>query len=174
MNVRFHHERTGTQCFDGFGNDVVSFSDDDLTDDVDGLWLQQTDVLANSSPPEFGVFVPRTDARDGSQFVVVFGQLLQMVVRVITAQTNTGQHRNLPVIHSFATAVRTCVAVDVLFNEAHDSVGDLRLRVHILQSSQHAHDAVATVEIQLDLIDGKAVQTQLSRVRFSQPWLLED
>ena len=78
--------------------------DDDLTDDVDGLWLQQTDVLANSSPPEFGVFVPRTDAHDGSQFVVVFGQLLQMVVRVITAQTNTGQHKNLPVIHSFATA----------------------------------------------------------------------
>jgi hypothetical protein len=72
MNVRFHDERIGSQFCDRLGNDFVPFRNDRLTDFVDRLRLQLTNVVANRAPLELGVCVPRTDVHNGSQLDVIF------------------------------------------------------------------------------------------------------
>jgi hypothetical protein len=142
----------------------VPFRNDRLTDFVDRLRLQLTNVVTNRAPLEFGVFVPRTDVHNGSQLDVIFRPVLQLIVRVISSKSCTGQHKNVPVIHPFTTTIDDRGPIDVSANQLHDSVGNVGLRIHVLQSSQNRYDAVATAEVQFDLIDGNTVQSQLSRV----------
>jgi hypothetical protein len=63
----------------------VPFRNDRLTDLVDRLRLQLTNVVTNRAPLEFGVCVPRTDVHNGSQLDVIFRQVLQLIVRVIAS-----------------------------------------------------------------------------------------
>ena len=140
----------------------LSFRNDQSADLVDRFRLQTTDVVANRLPCEFGVLVPRSDPHNGSQLGVIFGQILNLIVRVVAPETNTGEYQNVPIVHAFAAQLRRRITIDVSANERHDCFSDVGLRIHMLQGSQYRYDGVAASEIQFDLIDRWTVQAKLS------------
>ena len=85
--------------------------DDQLTDPVDRFRRQQTHVVSNLPPLEFGFGIPHTEAHHRSQLDVIFTQIVQLVVRQVASQSNAREYQQVPVVHAFASTVRAGIAV---------------------------------------------------------------
>lgn len=149
----------------GFHNQMADLSN--------GFRFQKTEVVADGSPWKFG-FIAVAQSHDGPQVAMVFGQVLQLIVREIAAKSGRGQHTDVPVIHALATGVGATAAVNVGSDECQNLIDQIAVGIQILECAKNGNDAVARFEIERDLFDGKAVQPQLVRVRFSHALLLED
>ena len=139
----------------------MTFRNDHLTDSVDRFRREQAHVVTNSPPFEFGFFVPQADSHNGSQLDVIFTQIVQLIVRQVAAQPNARKYQHVPVIQTVASTVRARIGVHILTDQIKNVLRQIRLAIHLLQGSQDRNNAVATVEIQLHLINGHAVQPHL-------------
>ena len=142
----------------------MSFGNEQAADLIDRLRAQPTHVFTNCSPLEFGVLVPRSQPHDGSQLDVILRQILHLIIRVVAPESNAREPQNVPVVHTFPASLRRRLAVDVSADKLHDLFSGVRVGIHMLKRPQHRYDRVATIKIQLDLIDRWTVQAKLGRV----------
>jgi hypothetical protein len=160
MDVRFHHERIGTHFFNGIRLKFVTFTDDGTADLFDGLRSKQTEVIANGLVVKLG-FVVIAQSHDGSQAAMILGKIQQLIVRVVAPEPSRHEHTNVPVVHPFSPGVGASVPVDVIADQPKHVVGEFSIAIHMLQCSENRDDAVAAVEIQLNILDGNTVEPQL-------------
>jgi len=105
--------------------------------------------------------VPETDAHDGSQLDVIFTQIEHLIVRQVAPQSNTREYQQRTSnpclrVHSPCGNYRSLLTDPIMH-----CLCQSRVRIHMLQRSQHWNNAVTTFEIQLHLIDGHTVQSPL-------------
>jgi uncharacterized protein YlxP (DUF503 family) len=148
-----HHERIGSQFFDRVRINFMSFRNEQSTDFLDRLRTQPTHIVTNRSPLEFGVLVPRSQSHDGSQLDVILGQIMNLIVRVVAPEPNSGQYQNVSVVHAFAATLRRCFSIDVAADQLHDLFSDVGFGVHMLKRSQHRYDRVSAFKIEFDPMD---------------------
>src|SRR5262245_54610144 len=101
---------------------------------------------------------------------MLFGEVLQFVIIQIATEPNRCQDQDVPVVHSFPTAVITCSLLDVMGDEVENLVSKFRRAVDVLQCRQNGYDFIATIEIQLNFGDRPAIEPWLGGKRFSHPY----
>ena len=134
---------------------------DQLVDPVQRLGLQPIEVVANAPPVKADVTVPVADAHDLPQRPMLLGQVLQFVKVEIAPETHGRQHDDLPVVHSFATALATAVPIDVLADPFQNLLTQRRFTVNVLQGAQDRDDLVATLQVEFHIRDGSRTQAGL-------------
>ncbi len=82
-----------------------------------------------------------------TQLPMVLGQILQTVEIKIAAETHGGQHKDLPVIKTFASMIRTGIGVDIVRNQLHDFLARCTVTIDVLQREENGYNLVAAVEV---------------------------
>ena len=98
---------------------------------------------------------------------MLLGKVLKFVIVQMASQANRGQHQDLPVVQTLASTIVARGIIDILGDQIENLIMQLRLAIDVLQGPQDGNDLVATMEIELDLQNGLAVQPLLIRKRFS-------
>jgi len=104
MNIGFHHKRICPNVFDGIGTKFVALAHDGMIDLFDRFGTQQTECVSQRLVMKLS-FLKTAESHDSSQLAMLFCEVLQLIVSVITTKTNSGQHADVPVVHPFATGV---------------------------------------------------------------------
>ena len=106
MNVCLHNKRIRPNFIDSVGAKFVAFSNDGEADLFERLRLQQANRISQRLVMK-ACFIKTAEPHDGSQFAMLFGEVLQLIVSVIATKTNGRQHADVPVVHALATCVST-------------------------------------------------------------------
>jgi len=170
VDVRLDHEGIGPYFPGSFWLETMTFTDNQVADHFNRFWLEQADVVTNPPPIEIGFsLLPITNIHDMPERPMLLGKVLQFVVVQIAPQANGGEHQDLPVVEPLSPAVAARVVIDILGDKVENFVTQLRLAIDVLQRSQDRNYLITTVEIECDLENGSAIESLLSRKRFSHP-----
>ena len=170
VDVGLCHEGVGPHRFRSLRNEPVSFGHDLMVDPLNGFRTDVGEVVLNPPPVEADLFVPVADAHDLTQGTVLLGQILELVVVEVTAQTHGGQHEDLPVVHATAAPLATRTVVDVLRDRRQNVITQVGLTVDVLQGFENRDDFVAAVEIQPHIQHRLRIKPPLSIEGFSHPY----
>ena len=105
-----------------------------MTDRLDGIWFEQTDVVTNTSPIEIDLLLPVADPHDLSQGSMLFGKVLELVIIEIAPESRSGQHGDVPIVEPLSSAVTSRVLVDIVGNKFENLITQRWLRIDVLQT----------------------------------------
>jgi hypothetical protein len=161
VNIGFHHEGIGTYTLACFAVKVLAGTDDCMVEFCNGFRFELTERVTNASPSETIRIVPISDAQNAAKRPMVLDLILQLVIIVVAAKSNGGQHNHLPIVHPWSSDITPRVSVEILGDKLDDFLSEIAIGIKMLESNQDRDDFVTTFQIERDFCDRATIKSPL-------------